>query len=45
MRWRIILEVCGLRIMVGRCPECGWPKVAIVAGGVMREWPRGKTAP
>jgi hypothetical protein len=39
MRWRVLIAIGRWRLLVGRCPLCGWPKLAIVAGGIMREWP------
>ena len=42
MRWRILISVGRWRLQVGRCPQCGWPKVAVVCDGVMREWPNAQ---
>jgi len=39
MRWKILLSVGRWKLLIGRCPQCGWPKLAIVDGMVMKEWP------
>jgi hypothetical protein len=39
MRWRILLSIGRWQLLAGRCPQCGWPKLAIVHGGIMRELP------
>lgn len=44
MRWRILVSLGGWQLLAGRCPHCGWPKLAIVRDGVMREWPTSPTA-
>jgi hypothetical protein len=39
MRWRILISIGRWQLMAGRCPQCGWPTMAIVRDGIMREWP------
>ena len=44
MRWRILLSIGRRKLLAGRCPVCGWPKLAIVRDGIMREWPNNGRA-
>jgi hypothetical protein len=39
MRWRILLSLGRWQLLAGRCPQCGWPKLAFVRDGIMRELP------
>jgi hypothetical protein len=39
MRWYVLVSIGRWQLLVGRCQQCGWPKVAVVRDGVMREWP------
>jgi len=39
MRWRILLSMGRWQLLVGRCPQCGWPRIRIVRGDVVRDWP------
>ena len=42
MRWRILISIGRWQLLVGRCPQCGWPTMAIVRDGIMREWPNAE---
>ena len=35
MRWRVLLLVWGWQLLGGRCPHCGWPKLAVLRRGIM----------
>jgi hypothetical protein len=39
MRWRILISIGRWQLLAGRCPQCGWPKLAVVRDGVMHELP------
>lgn len=40
MRWRVLVAIGRWQLLLGRCPHCGWPKLAIVHNDIMREWPQ-----
>ena len=39
MTWRVLMSVGRWRLLAGRCPQCGWPKLAIERDCVQWEIP------
>jgi len=41
-RWRILLTFCRWQLLVGRCPQCGWPRFGFRSNDTWRSWPNAE---